>query len=259
VFPVSTDPVGDASPEPRRFKAAPAAVTPATRVVVGAGTFLEQQGIARVLEGAADIDVVAWASSEDETLAAVEREVPDVVVVDVPMAPTHTDEGIRLAQLLRVKHPAIGVVALSPGTHPDHAVDLFASGARGRAYLLGGRLTSGRELLSAIRDVALGGTAVDPLVVDTLVHASDEPDECRLERLTARELQVLALLAEGLSNASIAERLSLTKRAVEKHIGEIFARLDLHDNPDVSRRVTATLLFLREAGRLVETPGRRAH
>ena len=111
-------------------------------------------------------------------------------------------------------------------------------------------------VLSAIRDVAVGGTAVDPLVVDTLVHAQGDPDEGRLGRLTARELQVLALLAEGLSNASIAERLSLTKRAVEKHIGEIFARLDLHDNPDVSRRVTATLLFLREAGRLVggETP-----
>jgi DNA-binding NarL/FixJ family response regulator len=253
VLPASTDPVGDASPEPRRLRATPpAGATPPTRVVVGAGSFLESQGIARVLEGAADIDVVAWTSSEDETLSAIEREAPDVVVVDIPMAPTHTDEGIRLARLLRVKHPKIGVVALSPGTDPDHAAGLFATGARGRAYLLAGRLASGRELLSAIRDVALGGTAIDPLVVDTLVHAQDEPDRGRLERLTARELQVLALLAQGLSNASIAERLSLTKRAVEKHIGEIFARLDLHDSPDVSRRVKAALLFLREEGRLVE-------
>jgi DNA-binding NarL/FixJ family response regulator len=252
VLPVSTGPVGDAFPEPRRFKVAPAAAGYSTRVVVGAGTFLEQQGIARVLEGAGDIDVVAWASGQDETLSAIERENPDVVVVHVPMAPTHTDEGIRLAQLLRLEHPTIGVVALSPGTHPDHAASLFATGARGRAYLLGGRLTSGRELLSAIRDVAVGGTAVDPLVVDTLVQAAEAPDGSPLERLTARELQVLALLAEGLSNTSIAERLLLTKRAVEKHIGEIFARLDLHDNPDVSRRVTAALLFLREAGRLVD-------
>ena len=141
------------------------------------------------------------------------------------------------------------MVGVRPRTERDDAVELFASGARGRASLLGGRFDGGESL--AIRDVAVGGTAVDPLVVDTLVHARDEPDECRLDRLTARELQVLALLAEGLSNASIAERPWLTKRAVEKHIGEIFARLDLHDNPDVSRRVTATLLFLREAGMLV--------
>jgi|KBSMisStaDraftv2_1062788.scaffolds.fasta_scaffold255265_1 DNA-binding NarL/FixJ family response regulator len=234
------------------------AARPPIRVVVGAGTFLEQQGIARVLEGATDIDVVAWAFSEDDTLSAIRGHAPDVVVVDVPMAPTHTDEGIRLARLLRVEHPAIGVVVLSPGTHPDHAVRLFASGASGRAYLLAGRLAGGGELASAIRGVALGGTAVDPLVVDTLVRARGELDEGRLERLTARELQVLGLLAEGLSNASIAARLSLTKRAVEKHVGEIFARLDLHDSPDVSRRVTAALLFLREAGRLVgsDTPAR---
>jgi DNA-binding NarL/FixJ family response regulator len=255
VLPASTGPVGDASPGLRRGKAAPPAAGRITRVVVGAGSFLEQEGIARVLEGAGDIDVVAWGSSEAETLSAVERETPDVVVVDVPMAPTHTDEGIRLARLLRAKYPAIGVVALSPGTDPDHAIGLFASGARGRAYLLAGRIASGGELLSAIRDVALGGTAVDPLVVDTLVHAQAEPEASRLERLTARELQVLALLAGGLSNASIAGRLSLSKRAVEKHIGEIFARLDLHDDPGVSRRVTATLVFLREAGRLADTAG----
>ena len=105
MVPARTDTVGDASPEPRRVKAAPAAVTPATRVVVGAGTFLEQQGIARVLEAAADIDVVAWASSEGETLAAVEREAPDVVVVDVPMAPTYTDDGAGLRTVLAPIQP----------------------------------------------------------------------------------------------------------------------------------------------------------
>ncbi len=255
VGPISTDRLGDASGEARSVNPVPSAVK-VTRVVVGAGAFLERQGIARVLEAAADIEVVAWASSESGTLSAVERESPDVVVVDVPMAPTHTDEGIRLARRLRSEHPATGVVALSPGTHPEHAVRLFASGARGRAYLLAGRLQSGEELLGAIRDVALGGTTVHPLVVDMLVHAQQEADEGRLERLTARELEVLSLVAEGLSNASIAEQLSLTKRAVEKHIGEIFARLGLHDDPDVSRRVTATLLFLREAGRLVDETSR---
>jgi DNA-binding NarL/FixJ family response regulator len=255
VGPISTDRLGDASGEARSVKPAPVAAK-VTRVVVGAGAFLERQGIARVLDAATDIDVVAWASSESGTLSAVERESPDVVLVDVPMAPTHTDEGIRLARRLRSEHPAIGVVALSPGTHPEHAVRLFASGARGRAYLLAGRLESGEELVGAIRDVALGGTTVHPVVVDMLVHAQQEADEGRLERLTARELEVLSLVAEGLSNASVAEQLALTKRAVEKHIGEIFARLGLHDDPDVSRRVTATLLFLREAGRLVDDASR---
>lgn len=249
--PIRTDLVGDASGEARRGAAVPAP-TSVTRVVVAARAFLERQGIARVLESATDIDVVVWASSETETLAAVEREAPDVVLVDMALAPTHSDEGIRLARRLRSAHPAVGVVVLSPGTRPEHAVRFFASGARGRAYLLAGHLESSQELLGAIRDVALGGTTVHPAVVDVLVHADQDADEGRLERLTARELEVLSLVADGLSNAAVAEHLSLTKRAVEKHVGEIFARLGLHDDTGISRRVTAALLFLRAAGSLVD-------
>jgi DNA-binding NarL/FixJ family response regulator len=228
----------------------PAART-VTRVIVGTDTFLEREGIARVIAGAADVNVVGCAGSEEETLLAVEREAPDVLVVGVPMAPTHTDEGIRLACRLRREYPAIGVVALGPGMYPQHAVRFFASGAGGRAYLLAGRLSRGDELLSAIREVALGGVVVDPAVVETLVGAQ-QADEGLLERLTAREREVLSLVADGLSNAAIAEQLSLTKRGVEKHIGEIFSRFRLRDSLAVSPRVVATLVFLHEARRLVD-------
>ncbi len=221
------------------------------RLVVGADTFLEREGIARVLDGARGIEVVAWASSEHSTLAAVAREVPDVLLVAVQMAPTYTDEGIRLAARLRMEYPAIGVVALGPRTCARYAVHLFTPGASGRAYLLAGRLASGDELISAIHDVAAGATVVDPAVVDTLV-AQRQDGEGLLSRLTARELEVLSLMAGGLSNARVAETLQLSKKAVEKHVGEIFSRLGLHDDIEVSRRVTASLIFLREAGRIVD-------
>jgi DNA-binding NarL/FixJ family response regulator len=254
VVPIRTDLVGEASGETLRRGAAEPDPVSVVRLVVGARAFLERQGIARVLECAADIEIVAWPSSELETLAAVEREAPDVVVVDLSLAPTHTDEGIRLARRLRAEHPSVGVVVLSPGTRPEHAVRFFASGARGRAYLLTGQIEGSQELLGAIREVALGGTVVHPAVVDVLVHADQDDGASRLDRLTARELEVLSLLAGGLSNAAVAEQLSLTKRAVEKHVGEIFARLGLHDDAGISRRVTAALLFLGAAGSLVDEP-----
>lgn len=221
------------------------------RVVVGADTFLEREGIARVLDGARDIEVAAWAATESSALAAVGREMPDVLVVAVQMAPTYTDEGIRLAARLRLEYPEIGVVALGPRMCARYAVHLFAPGASGRAYLLAGRIATGDELVSAIRDVATGATVVDPAVVDTLV-AQRRDDEGLLARLTARELEVLSLIADGLSNARVAETLGLSKKAVEKHVGEIFSRLGLHDDLEVSRRVTAALVFLREAGRIVD-------
>ena len=147
--------------------------------------------------------------------------------------------------------PAIGVVALGPRTCARYAVHLFTPGASGRAYLLAGRLASGDELISAIHDVAAGATVVDPAVVDTLVAQRQEGDGL-LSRLTARELEVLSLMAGGLSNARVAETLQLSKKAVEKHVGEIFSRLGLHDDIEVSRRVTASLIFLREAGRIID-------
>jgi DNA-binding NarL/FixJ family response regulator len=248
VLPSSTDHAGDACVA--AVNGAPAART-VKRVIVGSSTFLEREGIARVIDGASDVNVVAWAASEEETLRAVKREAPDVLVVNVPMAPTHTDEGVRLAYRLRQDYPAIGVVALGPGIQPQYAVRLFAPGARGRAYLLAGRLSSGDELLGAIREVALGGVVVDPAVVETLV-GTRQAIEGLLGRLTARELEVLSLVADGLSNAGVAEQLSLTKRGVEKHIGEIFARFRLQGRLGVSPRVVATLVFLQEAGRLVD-------
>src|SRR4051812_20929791 len=132
------------------------------RVVIAAGTFLEREGIVRVLDGPGDLEVVACASSEGEAIAAVVRELPDVLITGVPMAPTYTDEGIRLAHRLRLDHPDIGVVVLSSGASATYAARLFALGAHGRAYLLAGRIASAAELIAAVRDVAAGGAVVDP-------------------------------------------------------------------------------------------------
>lgn len=215
------------------------------RVVVGTGSFLEREGIARVIDGVSDVAIVGWPTSEEETLLALALERPDVLVVQVPIAPTYTDEGIRIAKRLRREYPAIGVVALGSRMHRQDAVRFFGESARGRAYLIEECPSSAEELLSAIREVALGGVVIEPAIIDMLVgapHASENP----LALLTPRERDVLALVARGLSNAAIAEQFSLSKRAVEKHISAIYSHLRLHAIPGVNHRVLATLMFLQE-------------
>jgi len=164
------------------------------------------------------------------------------------MPPTHTDEGIQLAARLRETHPRIGVVVLSAYCEPAYAFALLEGGSDGRAYLLKDRLGSRSQLLSTIETVASGGSVIDPKVVETLIHAESGQTHSRLGSLSPREREVLVEMARGASNASIADALGLTKRAVEKHINSVFAKLELPVTPDSSRRVRAVLLFLSETG-----------
>jgi DNA-binding NarL/FixJ family response regulator len=179
-------------------------------------------------------------------LAAVERELPDVVVSDVRMPPLHGREGIRVATRLRETHPEIGVVLLSQYDDPTYAVELFESGSEGRAYLLKDRIGDRSELLDAIHAVAEGRSVVDAKIIDGLIAERVRSEQSSLDELTVREREVLAGVARGKSNSAIATSLSLTKRAVEKHINAIFMKLGLHESGDVSRRVKAALIYLAD-------------
>jgi DNA-binding NarL/FixJ family response regulator len=183
----------------------------------------------------------------DELRTAVERSSPDVVLTDIRMPPTNTDEGIRFAAEARDSHPDLGVVILSQHAEPRYAMALFKAGSDRRAYLLKERLKDQSELSRALHDVAAGRSLVDSKVVDKLLSTRER--HAGLGKLTARELETLGLIAEGRSNGSIASSLGITKRAVERHINAIFVKLDLGEPEDVSRRVKAALLYLSgEAG-----------
>jgi DNA-binding NarL/FixJ family response regulator len=213
------------------------------RVVLCDDSFLAREGIARVLESIEDVELVASCVELDELRAAVEREKPDVVLTDIRMPPTNTDEGIRFALELRSSHPAVGVVVLSQHADPSYAMALFSDGSERRGYLLKERVKDEDELVRALHEVVAGGSLVDPRIVDKRVSARVDKDP-GLERLTPRERQILAMIAEGRSNNAIADRLMVTKRAVERHINGIFLKLDLGEASDVNRRVKAALLYL---------------
>jgi DNA-binding NarL/FixJ family response regulator len=218
----------------------------AIRVVVGEDSVVIREGIERMLERSEDIDVVATCADAATLRAAIAEQQPDVVLTDIRMPPTGTDEGIRIAVELRESAPATGVVVLSQHVEPAYAVALLEGGSAGRAYLLKDRLRDSTVLTRAIREVAGGGSLVDPVVVDQLVAARAQRDNSPLRELTDRELQILAMIAEGRSNAAIADELVVTKRAVERHINAIFLKLGLRDDEDVSRRVKAALLYLAD-------------
>ena len=217
------------------------------RVILGEDSYLASEGIRRVLERLDDIDLVATLGDFDSLIAAIEEDPPDVVLTDIRMPPSNTDEGIRLAGHLRSSHPTVGVVVLSQHVAPAYAAALLSDGSERRAYLLKERVTDRAELARALRAVADGGSVIDPVVVDELLKARRKREEGRLDDLTPRELEILALIAEGRSNAAIAETFVITKRAVEHHVNSIFMKLDLGSPNDVSRRVKATLFYL--AGR----------
>jgi DNA-binding NarL/FixJ family response regulator len=213
-------------------------------------SLIVREGVAKILAGEPEMHVVASCGDLPSLLAAVEAERPDVVVTDIRMPPTSTDEGIRLATLLRETHPEIGVVVLSNYAEPAYALALLESGSEGRAYLLKERVHDRAQLVAAIQSVAAGGSMLDSKIVEPLVAAKLRIERSPVAELTGREREVLAEIAKGKSNAAIADTLVLTKRAVEKHINSIFLKLNLSDAEDVSKRVKATLLFLAEADAL---------
>ena len=213
-------------------------------------SLIVREGVGQMLANVPEMRVVASCGDLPSLLAAVESERPDVVVTDIRMPPTSTDEGIRVAGLLRETHPGIGVVVLSNYAEPAYALALLESGSEGRAYLLKERVHDRAQLVAAIEAVAAGGSVLDSKIVEPLVAAKLRVERSILGELTGREHEVLAEIAKGKSNAAIADTLVLTKRAVEKHINAIFLKLDLSEAMDaeVSRRVTASLMYLAESG-----------
>ncbi len=218
----------------------------AIRVVVAEDSLLVREGISAVLSTEHDVEVVAMCADLSELTASVDALSPDVVLTDIRMPPTGTDEGIRFAAELRERAPDVGVVVLSQYVEPAYAVDLLEAGSRGRAYLLKERLSDPDHLIGAIRQVAMGGSVVAPLVVDSLVAGRSRAVASPLRDLTPRETEVLAEIAQGKNNAAVAESLVLSERAVEKHINSLFAKLGLGAEPDVHRRVKAVLLYLAD-------------
>jgi len=216
------------------------------RVVIAEDSLIVRTGIQQILGLAPNVEVVASCGDLPELMEAIAREHPDVVLTDIRMPPTQVDEGIKVAGWLREAHPDIGVVVLSQYADPSYALTLLEPGSDRRGYLLKERVHDASQLRGAIEAVAQGGAMIDPKLVDALVVGKARLARSPLAELTPRETTVLAQIAQGASNAAIAESLVLTKRAVEKHIHSIFLKLGLAFADDVSKRVKATLLFLSE-------------
>jgi DNA-binding NarL/FixJ family response regulator len=219
----------------------------AIRVLVAEDNVLLRDGLARLVQASADLELAGLCGGLDELLGMVEELKPDVVLTDIRMPPTGTDEGIRAAAALRQSHPHVGVVVLSQFASPTYALALLEGGSEGRAYLLKDRVADVDDVLDAVRVVAGGGSVIDPKVVEELV-AARSAGRSPLDHLTPREREILAEMATGKSNAAIASTLVLSERAVEKHINSIFSKLHLVEEPDVNRRVKAVLLYLAAGG-----------
>jgi DNA-binding NarL/FixJ family response regulator len=212
------------------------------RIAIAEDSVLLREGLARLL-GDAGFDVIARCRDADELRQVLKSEQPDVVIVDIRLPPTHTDEGLQAAVEIRADHPEVAVLVLSQYVEPGLAMKLLADSAEGVGYLLKDRISDVPDFLAAVQRVANGGSAVDPTIVSTLLsrRRNDDP----LAQLTPREREVLELMAAGTSNQGIADRLVITVRAVEKYVSSIFDKLGLPTTGSESRRVLAVLLFLR--------------
>jgi DNA-binding NarL/FixJ family response regulator len=214
------------------------------RVVLAEDNYLLREGIRQLLETSDEIELLASCADLPGLNRAIEEHNPEVVITDIRMPPTGTDEGLQAAERLRTERPEVGVVVLSQYAEPEYALALLEKGASGRAYLLKERVSDIDQLVGAVREVARGGSVIDSRVVEVLVAARSAARDSPIAQLTPRERDVLQQVAMGRNNAGIAAALFLTERAVEKHINAIFSKLDLSEEPDVHRRVKAALLYL---------------
>jgi DNA-binding NarL/FixJ family response regulator len=215
-------------------------------VVLAEDNYLVREGVRQLIDTQPELELAAVCEDLDSLLRAVDEQRPDVVLTDIRMPPTNTDEGLQVAARLRESSPAVGVVLLSQYVESEYALALLDKGAAGRAYLLKERVGDVAQLVNAIKEVATGGSVIDPKVVEALVAARSR-GASPLDALSPREREVLSEMAQGMNNAAIARTLFLTERAVEKHINSIFSKLGLTEEVDVHRRVKATLLYLGRA------------
>jgi DNA-binding NarL/FixJ family response regulator len=216
------------------------------RVVLADDHYLVRTAVAQLVDLEDDLELVAACEDLASLHDAIAEHEPDVVLTDIRMPPTSTDEGIRVAEELRRSRPEVGVVVLSQYAEPSYALSLLEGGSARRAYLLKERVGDADELVSAIREVAAGGSYIDPKVVESLVTRRGAEERSPLSFLTPRETEVLSQMATGMNNKAIAKELVLSERAVEKHINSIFSKLGLSEEPDVHRRVKAVLVFLSD-------------
>ncbi len=218
------------------------------RIVFAEDNFLVREGTAALLETVDGMELVAAVGDAEQLLSSVAHHAPDVVLTDIRMPPTNTDEGIRAARQIRAEHPAIGVVVLSQYVEEAYAYDLLKDGAEKLGYILKERIADLDQLVRALKAVDEGGSFLDPKVVEALVARKSALADSPLAELTDREREVLSEMATGKNNAAIAASLFLSERAVEKHINALFSKLGLSGEPQVHHRVMAVLTFLREEG-----------
>lgn len=216
----------------------------AVRIVFAEDHHLAREGIRRLLEAQPELEVVAVCGDLGSLMAAIDDHHPDVLLTDIRMPPTGTDEGIKAAEHLKEIEPDAGVLLLSQYADPGLAVAFFARGSRGRGYLLKERVWDVEQLVTAVQEVSRGGSVIDPDVVDVLVTGLSRSTASPLSDLNPREAQILAHMAQGKSNAAIAASVFLSDRAVEKYINSIFSKLNITHETDLNRRVKAVLLFL---------------
>ena len=221
------------------------------RVVLAEDNYLLREGTAALLDALDGVELVATAADKDELLAKVEENRPDVVITDIRMPPEHQTEGLTAAAAIRSRYPGTGVILLTQFADPQYAYEFLSQGgASGAGYLLKERIGDIAELERSLQQVAAGGSALDPELVEALVVRNERTAGSRLGTLTPREREVLEEMAQGKNNATIAKALFLTERAVQKHINSVFSKLGLGDSTDVDRRVAAVLKLLdaRSAG-----------